>query len=227
MKRRRTTIIDVAKRAQVSPKTVSRVLNKEQYVRDSVREAVRAAMRELDYHPNINAQSLIAQRSYLIGLTYERPSPSYVVELQKGALERLENERYRLIVLPFEMVTSRIEELSRFLLSAGLDGVILAPPSCENAAVLDALERQEIAYARITPHQLQDRGIVAAMDETAAGEAIANHLLELGHRRIGIILGDPEHAATAARMDGYRKAFAAYGAFVDQDLVTRPCRERF
>ena len=221
MKKRRTTIIDVAKRAEVSPKTVSRVLNNEQYVRDSIREAVRNAVRELDYHPNINAQSLIAQRSYLIGLTYERPSPSYVVELQKGALERLENERYRLIVLPFEMVSSRIEELSRFLLSAGLDGVILAPPSCEKAAVLDALERHEVAYARITPHQLQDRGIVASMDETAAGEAIANHLLELSHRRIGIILGDPNHAATTARMDGYRKAFAAYGASVDQDLVTQ------
>ena len=221
MKRRRTTIIDVAKQAKVSPKTVSRVLNNEQYVRGSVRDAVRSAMRELDYHPNINAQSLIARRSYLIGLTYERPSPSYVVELQKGALERLENERYRLIVLPFEMVSSRVEQLSRFLLSAGLDGVILAPPSCEKAAVLDALERQEVAYARITPHQLQDRGIVASMDETAAGEAIANHLLELGHRRIGIILGDPEHAATAARMDGYRKAFAAYGASVDRDLVTQ------
>jgi transcriptional regulator with XRE-family HTH domain len=100
---RRATIIDIARQAGVSPKTVSRVMNDEPHVKQSVRDEIKAIARALNYQPNVMAQGLIARKSYLIGLTYERPSPSYVVELQRGALERLAGERYRLIVLPLPM----------------------------------------------------------------------------------------------------------------------------
>jgi hypothetical protein len=106
----------------VSPKTVSRALNDEPHVSARVRQLVKEAAAKLDYHPNLTAQSLIARRSFLIGLTYERPSPSYVVDLQNGALDRMQSGRYRLIVLPFSRVSERLEELGRLLLSAGLDG---------------------------------------------------------------------------------------------------------
>ena len=167
-----------------------------------MRRKVKETAAALDYHPNLAAQSLIARRSYLIGLTYERPSPSYVVELQNGALGRLENGRYRLIVLPFNHVASRPDELGRLLLRAGLDGVLLAPPACDQSELLDILERQKLPYARITPHSDLDRGIIVAMDEVAAGHTVAAHMLSLGHRRVGIILGDPSHAARKGRMEG-------------------------
>ncbi|OBX20820.1 alanine racemase [Erythrobacter sp. QSSC1-22B] len=165
------------------------------------------------------AQSLIARRSYLIGLTYERPSPSYVVELQNGALDRLENERYRLVVLPFNHVASRPDELGKLLLRAGLDGVLLAPPACDQPVLLDMIERQRLPYARITPHSDLDRGLVVAMDEVAAGHTVAAHILALGHRRVGIILGDPSHAASRARMEGYHQAFNEAGVAIDGSLV--------
>lgn len=197
--------------AGVTPKTVSRALNDAPHVSDAVRQKVKAAAAALDYHPNIAAQSLIARRSFLIGLTYERPSPSYVVDLQNGALGRLEDARYRLVVLPFSDVAKWPAELGKLLLRAGLDGVLLAPPACDQPELLDMLERQKLPYARITPHRELDRGIVVAMDEAAAARAIAAHLLERGHRRIGIIMGDPSHAASAARLHGYRQAFAEAG----------------
>lgn len=184
-----------------------------------MRRKVKEAAAALDYHPNIAAQSLIARRSYLIGLTYERPSPSYVVELQNGALSRLENGRYRLVVLPFNHVASRPEELGKLLLRAGLDGVLLAPPACDQPELLDMLERQKLAYARITPHSDLERGVVVAMDEVAAGHTVAAHVLALGHRRVGIILGDPSHAASKGRLEGYRQAFAEAGRSIDPTLV--------
>jgi LacI family transcriptional regulator len=184
-----------------------------------VRRKVKEAAAALDYHPNIAAQSLIARRSFLIGLTYERPSPSYVVELQNGALSRLENGRYRLVVLPFNHVASRPEELGKLLLRTGLDGVLLAPPACDQAVLLDMLERQKLAYARITPHSDLDRGVVVAMDEVAAGKTVAAHILALGHRRIGIILGDPSHAASKGRLEGYRQAFGEAACSIDEELV--------
>jgi LacI family transcriptional regulator len=184
-----------------------------------VRRKVKEAAAALDYHPNLAAQSLIARRSYLIGLTYERPSPSYVVELQNGALGRLENERYRLVVLPFNHVASRPEELGKLLLRAGLDGVLLAPPACDQPVLLDMIERQRLPYARITPHSDLDRGLVVAMDEVAAGHTVAAHMLSLGHRRVGIILGDPSHAASRGRLEGYRQAFQEAAVTIDDALV--------
>lgn len=203
----------------VSPKTVSRALNDEPHVSARVRQLVKEAAAKLDYHPNLTAQSLIARRSFLIGLTYERPSPSYVVDLQNGALDRMQSGRYRLIVLPFSRVSERLEELGRLLLSAGLDGVLLAPPACDQLELLDLLDRQGLAYARITPQKALERGIVITMDEVAAAHAVASHVLELGHRRVGVILGDPSHAASMARMEGYRRAFAEHGATLDEDLI--------
>jgi LacI family transcriptional regulator len=203
----------------VTPKTVSRALNDAPHVSEAVRRKVKEAAAALDYHPNIAAQSLIARRSFLIGLTYERPSPSYVVELQNGALSRLENGRYRLVVLPFNHVASRPDELGKLLLRAGLDGALLAPPACDQPELLDILDRQNFPYARITPHHDLDRGIIVAMDEVAAGQEVAAHLLALGHRRIGIILGDPSHAASKGRMEGYRQAFGEAGVAIDDTLV--------
>jgi len=198
---------------------VSRALNDAPHVSEAVRRKVKEAAAALDYHPNLAAQSLIARRSYLIGLTYERPSPSYVVELQNGALGRLENERYRLVVLPFNHVASRPEELGKLLLRAGLDGVLLAPPACDQPVLLDMIERQRLPYARITPHSDLDRGLVVAMDEVAAGHTVAAHILSLGHRRVGIILGDPSHAASRGRLEGYRQAFQDGAVTIDDSLV--------
>ncbi|RYD44875.1 MAG: LacI family DNA-binding transcriptional regulator [Sphingomonadales bacterium] len=216
---KRSTIVDIARIAGVTPKTVSRALNDAPHVSEAVRRKVKETAAALDYHPNLAAQSLIARRSYLIGLTYERPSPSYVVELQNGALGRLENERYRLVVLPFNHVASRPEELGKLLLRAGLDGVLLAPPACDQPVLLDMIERQRLPYARITPHSDLDRGMVVAMDEVAAGHAVAAHILSLGHRRVGIILGDPSHAASRGRLEGYRQAFNEAGVAIDGALV--------
>lgn len=198
---------------------MSRALNDAPHVSEAVRRKVKEAAAALDYHPNLAAQSLIARRSYLIGLTYERPSPSYVVELQNGALGRLENERYRLVVLPFNHVASRPEELGKLLLRAGLDGVLLAPPACDQPVLLDMIERQGLPYARITPHSDLDRGLVVAMDEVAAGHTVAAHILSLGHRRVGIILGDPSHAASRGRLEGYRQAFQDAAVTIDDALV--------
>ena len=206
---KRTTIVDIAAEAGVSAKTVSRVLNNEPYVRKDVREKVKKVAADLDYHPNRNAQGLITRRNFLIGLTYEKPSPSYVVDLQRGALQRLAGERYRLVVLPFAEPRKDPSGLVALLRSAMIDGVLLAPPSCDIPEVLDALDAAAIRYARITPGTDPERGASALLDERAAGRAIAKHIVDLGHRRIGIVLGDPAHAASGARLKGYLDALDA------------------
>ena len=216
---RRTTITDIARQAGVSIKTVSRVLNDEPHVRADVRARVKQVAEELHYHPNLNARGLITRQSFLIGLTYERPSASYVVELQRGALDRLEHERYRLLVLPFDKASQRSKDLFALIRSSSLDGILLAPPSCDDLGLLDALDNAGIAYARIAPTVALERGIVAIMDDTAAARSIAGHLLQLGHTKLAIITGRQTHAATRMRLDGYRQAIESHGLDFGSVLV--------
>jgi LacI family transcriptional regulator len=208
---RRATIYEIAKAAGVSPKTVSRVLNDEPFVKDALREKVKAVAKDLNYQPNITAKGLITRRSFMIGLTYERPSPSYVVELQRGVLERLADERYRMIILPFRDVVARTDAFIAFLRSAALDGVVLAPPAADQIAVLDALDAAGIRYGRIAPQVAPERGACSLLDDTAAAREVAEHVLGLGHRRLAVILGDPTHSSSTARSAGYAQAFAAHG----------------
>jgi len=224
---RRATIVDVGLMAGVSTKTVSRVFNDQPNVSDDVRLRVRAAAKALDYHPNVLAQALVRRRSNLIGLVHENPSASYVVELQRGVLSRLREGRYRLVVIPVTSVAAREHEILGLLRSAALDGVVLSPPASDNLRVLSDLTAAGIRFGRIAPTLSLEAGPSNTMDDVAASRQMAEHLIGLGHRRIGIIQGHPAHPASEARMQGYAEAFAAAGIplvpdHVEQGLFTRP-----
>ena len=211
---KRTTIIDVAERARVSAKTVSRVLNGEPHVTVELQERVRAAAEALNYHPNILAQGLVRRRSYLIGLVYENPSPSYVVELQKGVLERIKDERYRMVVIPVRSVAEHAKEVVGLLRSAAIDGVVIAPPASDHPVVLHDLQAVQMPFARIAPTHMLEIGPGTLIDDVTAAREIAAYVIGLGHRDIGIIKGDPAHAASQARMLGYTQAFEEAGLTV-------------
>lgn len=216
---KRATIIDVAARAGVSPKTVSRVLNGEPHVAEALRLKVRAIAEELSYVPNAAAQRLVSGRSYLVGLVYEKPSASYVVELQMGALDRLEAERYRLVVLPVRSVRENAGEIVPLLRSAALDAVVLGPPASDNEVILDALAEHHLPFARIAPTRSLGIGPGVMMDDVAAAREVAAHVIGLGHRAIAIIKGDPSHASSDARLLGYTSAMAEAGLAVRLDWI--------
>lgn len=223
---RRTTIIDVARQAGVSAKTVSRVFNDEPHVSPGVKQRVREAAAALDYHPNVMARALVRRRSHLIGLVYENPSSSYGTELQMGVLHRLKGEPYRLVVIPIASVADHEGEVVGLLRSAALDGVVLAPPASDNPRILGDLQRTGIRCARIAPTRLLDAAPGTTIDDLAGAREIAAHLIALGHRDIAIIKGDPTHASTEARLLGYSQAFHAAGLTmrldrIEQGLFTR------
>ncbi len=225
MMAKRTTLYDVAKTAGVSAKTVSRVLNKEPHVRPEVQKRVEEAVAALRYHPNLMAKGLVTRRSHLIGLVYENPSPSYVVELQMGALERLQGERYRLVVFPIRSVQQHAGEVAELLRSAALDGVVLAPPASDHPRVLADLNAFGIAFARLAPTRLLDDGPINLIDDLEGARLVAEHVLDLGHRDVAIIKGDPTHPSSEARLLGYMQAFSERGVrprldWIEQGMYT-------
>lgn len=215
------TITDVAVHAGVSTKTVSRVLNNEPHVRPAVRHKVEAAARELDYRPNQAARRLAGGRSFLVAHLYDNPSPNYIAAIHAGAARRCRELGYHLVVEPIDSHGHDILDVIQHLVATlAPDGVILTPPLSDNPAITGEFERLGTPMACIST-----TGPAAAvrifMDERSAGRAVTEHLLELGHRRIGIVRGHPEHRAASARFDGYRDAFAAAGLRIDAKLVTQ------
>ena len=170
--RKFATIIDVAREAQVSIKTVSRVFNDEPTVRPTTRDRVKAAAALLHYHPNVIAQGLVSRRSYLLGLFYENPSPNYVVELQKGAFDRLRNERYRLVVLPVESIESVADNIVGLVRSTALDGVILTPPASDNPTILRNLQDAQFPFVRIATTTSLEIGPHNTTDDVAAARSL-------------------------------------------------------
>ena len=202
------TINDVAALAGVSIKTVSRVLNKEPFVRPEMRDKVLRAVESLNYRPNFAARALAGSRAYLLGLYYDNPSPSYVSGLQFGAMNACREQGYHLMVEQLEEGSER-GQIETLLSTVKMDGVILSPPVCDRTALLDALDDKGVPYVRIAPTGQFDRGPHVYMDDRRAAHEMTAYLQSLGHRRIGFVKGHAGHSAAPLRYQGFLDAMEA------------------
>ncbi|WP_158914302.1 LacI family DNA-binding transcriptional regulator [Caulobacter sp. S45] len=214
------TLSDVAARAGVSIKTVSRVVNREANVSSATRERVEAVLSDLDYRPNIFARSLAGSRSYLLSLLFDNPNASYVHDLQLGALRQCRAVGYHLIVEEMDSGAADFEQqVARLLQGSLTDGLILTPPLSDNALLLAALAARGLPCVRIAPYTAGEVGTAILIDDAAAAAELTTHLLDLGHRRIGFIEGPSGHGATRLRYDGFASALRARGLAPEPDLV--------
>ena len=205
------TIKHVAERAGVSIKTVSRVINGEAHVTPAKREAVMRVVRELDYRPNAFARSLSSSRSYLIGLLIDDPASGYAADVQLGAINRCREKSYHLLVERVDRTESDWQGVIETAIGQlRLDGALLTPPLCDDTELLDLLDAAGLPYVRIAPGQNEERSGFVRMDDVAAAAEMTRHLIELGHRSIGFIAGDPAHNAASKRLDGFRREMAAH-----------------
>lgn len=216
------TIKDVAARAGVSPKTVSRVINGEDHVRPEIREAVQRVVAELNYRPNAFARSLSSSRSYLLGLFIDDPVSGYAAEVQHGALLQCRERSYHLVVEPVDLGRPGWQEHVRGSLSGlRLDGAIVAPPVCDDGGLLEIFTEAGVPYVLIAPSNPPTSSGAVWMDDRAAAREMAEYLLSLGHRRIGFIQGPQSHSASARREEGFRAALGHAGLPVDERAVLR------
>lgn len=213
---RPATIIDVAREAGVSFKTVSRVLNGETNVREQTRERVMSAVKALDYRTNHNARNLRARQSRMICLLYANPSRNYVGEIHLGALQRCQAEGYSLITEDCSENPSTVLALRA---ENQLAGAILTPPLSDDPDILRQLREHDVPFVRIAPSKTTEPGRDVAIDDRAAAKEMTEYLIGLGHRRIGFIRGAGNHAQAGLRYDGYCAALQAHGIEYNPALV--------
>ena len=208
------SIYDVAKRANVSIKTVSRVVNHLSNVGDETRKRVMEAVEALSYRPNLYARGLASERSFLIGLLCDIPAAGsgYVSALQIGMLSRCRKEGYHLIVESVDGQKSDLgDQVRAFVAVSQLHGVVLTSPLCDLPAVVEALESSRTPFVRIAPEKPLPHSIDVRIDDRTAAYDMTTYLIGLGHRRIGFIKGTADHGDAKARLEGYRAALAQAG----------------
>ena len=212
------TISDVAKHAGVSAMTVSRVINGEANVRPSTRDAVNAAIAHLRYAPNRAARSLAGAGQVRIGLLYSNPSAGFLSEFLLGSLEQASRSDVQMVVEKCDLSDNPAKVIEH-LVSGGIDGIVLPPPLCEAPDLLAILEDAAIPTVAVGTSLPSQDQLAIRIDDKAAAAEMTRHIMELGHRRIGFIKGNPNLSASAQRLEGYREALAAAGVPVDPELI--------
>jgi LacI family transcriptional regulator len=209
---RKHTINDIARLANVSKKTVSRVINESPFVRQETRARIAEIMQRVGYTPDPQARGLAFRRSFLIGLIYDNPNAPYVINIQEGALWALRSMGFELVVHPCDRNSvDFLQEIRNLVSRQKLDGVILLPPVSENAALPDLLRELKTAYVRVLSARLDEPdNLVLSMDRQSAAE-VAEHLAKLGHTRIAMITGPATYRSAHERLEGFSQALRERG----------------
>jgi LacI family transcriptional regulator len=211
----RVTIRDVAERAGVSVATVSKVINQRYGVAANTFAKVQSVIQELGYEASLVAQSLRNHQTNVIGILVADLEP-FSTELLKGAGDAIRGSGFELVVYSAGgRVGDHVGWERRYLsrLSGTLvDGAVLVTPT-----VVDV--QYAAPVVAVDPHT-GPSGLPTVDSDNFTGARLAvEHLLELGHRRIGLISGRPDLQSARLREGGYRQALAGAGIDVAEDLI--------
>jgi LacI family transcriptional regulator len=212
------TMSDVAQLAGVSPMTVSRVMNGKTTVRQSTRDKVAAAVAALNYAPNQEARRLAGAKPIRVGFLYSNPSAGYLSEFLVGLLNQASLNNVQLLVEKCEAGEHEEEQTER-LIANGVDGIILPPPLCDSARIIDLITESAIPAVAVACGQPDPKVSAVSIDDYQAAYAMTCHLIALGHQRIGFVIGHPNQTASARRLAGFKAAIAEKGAQADPELI--------
>ena len=219
------TIYDVAKKAGVSPKTVSRVINGSRHVREETKNKVLEAIRELDYYPHAIAKSLKKKITRNVG--YVVPYGSDFVFRDPGQLEQLKGahnvltgEDYNLILSVPNNGREALFEVNRLLKHREVDGLILYAMEGVETLAKD-FEVKGLPYVSLGKCYPEQEYNFVEIDSPSGGYLATKYLLSLGHRRIGFITEPARFLAPAkeSMIMGCMKAYAEEGLEFPHHLV--------
>lgn len=215
----RLTIRDIARLADVSVATAYRVAKGKPDVAAETRARVTSVMQEYAFIPQRDEDDPASGWTGLVGFSLPYVDESYFAAILSGAAEALYQLNQRVVLCPTYHQYYREVTLLDRLLGGTTDGALILLPEQSNAE-LSRLKELGYPFVVIDPRKPLSDGIPSVSATNAAGARTAtDHLLGLGHRRIGMITGTPNWVATDQRIEGYRMALAAVGVPFRADLL--------
>jgi DNA-binding LacI/PurR family transcriptional regulator len=224
-KKKHLTIVDIARRAGVAPMSVSRVINKNGYVSEQMREKVLKVVKESNYHPNALARSLRSQRTQVIGVLLPDIINPFSAELVRGIQEVLLPEGYSFFISTSERSVAREQSALRAFFEHRADGLIVA--TRETKETNDFLVRLAepgmpmVVVGRLFNHPRVDH---VTADHWKGGYEAVEHLISLGHQSIGFIGVSLVNGAGLRRFRGYLDALRDNKLRVNAKLIVGPDR---
>jgi len=223
--RTRVTVFDVARAAEVSIATVSKVLNAAGSfvpISEETRNKVMAAARSLNYQPDFLARSLRSRRTKTIGLVVANVRHPYFSEIIGGVDQAVQEAGYVSILSSAEDNPQRERLCINLFQQKRVDGIILAGETMclEDQAVLTLVE-QNIPVVLVARELDDERVSQVVLDNVKGGRLATEHLLSLGHRRIACIGGPEGKHDSEMRLLGYRQCLDEAGIAFDPELVAR------
>ena len=214
-----TSLKDVARHTGLSVSTVSRVLSNKNYAKEKTREKVLEAVRLLNYSPNIMAQSLKKGRSNTIALVIPSIQNMIYPDLTRGVEDTARKNGYMVILCNTDEDINTEKSYINTLRPRLIDGFIIASMK-PHSTHIQQLRKEN--FPMVLALRAYDSGIdaVIANNRLAANSAV-QYLIERGHRKIAITLGNTELALYSERYNGYRQALEKNNIPLDEKLVIR------
>jgi LacI family transcriptional regulator len=215
------TLKDVARRSGVSAMTVSRVINGGQRVSPETRQKVEHAIAELGYVPSRVARGLIGQKTHTLALIVPDVANPFFTLIVRGAEDVARRADYRVILCDTRADLTIERDVIEEMIAHRVEGIAIAPVSDRSRSHLRRLSRYGVPFVLI------DRTVpgvdcdVVVGDNAGGARQLLEHLIGLGHRRIGLIVESDEVSTARDRREGYEHAIRAAGLSVDPNLIVR------
>lgn len=213
-----STIRDVASLAGVSSMTVSRVINNTGYASQAARLRVERAVQELGYVPNAVARHLRSKQTKAIALVVSDITNPFFTTIARGVEDVARARGFAVMLCNTDESDDEEARYLRLLVERQVDGVLLVPAGSPRASIrlLRTHKVPLVVLDRRVPGQRVNN---VRCDSEAGAHALARHLIELGHRRIGVLTGRRAISTSADRVAGVRRALEEAGLTLDESLV--------
>ncbi|MCY6370286.1 LacI family DNA-binding transcriptional regulator [Clostridium ganghwense] len=217
------TIKEIAKKAGVAPSTVSRVISDDSRISDATKEKVRKIMKDMSYHPNAIARSLVSKATKTIGIIMPNSAEKSLLnpffpEALRGITKALYNRKYNILLTGGETKEEQIVSMHSLVRGRMVDGIILMYTSVDDP-ILAELRKMNISFS-VIGRPVDDSDIIYVDNDNvkAAYDAMI-YLINQGHRRIGLINGSMNLLVSVDRYEGYKKALIENSIDIDENMV--------
>lgn len=213
--RSKITIADVAREANVSTQTVSRVINNKGEIRPETRQMVLEVIQRLNYRPSPMARGLASSRTTTLGLVVPDIGNSFFAEVVRGAEDVARAKGYQIFLANTDQEPEREIAAVQALEDMWVDGILMCSARLPDDQLHEIMVRRQ-GVVLVNRELVDGAAGSVRLSEVRSAQIITNHMLARGHRKIGMLAGRPGGPAHRSRLKGFRLAMAAAGIALDE-----------
>ena len=220
MKKKQVTLLELGKRLNLSPSTVSRALNDRHRISEATRKRVKALAEELEYRPNPSAKNLRESKTYTLGVLLPRVSSHFFAEVINGIEEITISAGYNIIICQSHESVEREQKVAETLLINRVDGLLLCPSQeTTDFKLFRSFIRKDIPIVFFDRFGKDFEASHVVVDDYDGAFKGVEHLIESGKKRIAHLAGPDNLTISKERKRGYLDALKKHQLPIDESLI--------